>query len=38
MVFELFNWGIFGYPTPAVLGTLLPHEQRPDHTRRLERR
>jgi hypothetical protein len=38
MVFELFNWGIFGYPTPAVLGTLLTHEQRIARTCRLERR
>ena len=38
MVFELFNWCIFGYTTPAVLGTLLTHEQRTARTRRFERR
>jgi hypothetical protein len=38
MVFALFNWGIFGYTSPVVLGTLLTHEQRTARTRRFERR
>jgi TPP-dependent 2-oxoacid decarboxylase len=38
MAFVLFNWGIFGYTTPAVLGKLLTHEQRTARTRRFERR